>query len=278
MTLYLIGSVILGLVAGSFLTVITARLGTGRTVIWGRSRCVHCGKKLNWFELLPALSFIAQGGQCRLCAKPIPRSYLAIEILTALLFLAVAWALLNGAINPPPFLDGGGYAPALSLRAAALAFAYYAFFVFTAIGVSFYDAEHKRIPGALIYLLAAAGLAAQIIRVLRLHDFYSFLWAIAAAVTAFLFFWALWFFSKGQAMGRGDADVALAIVLFLGPALAVAAFFMAFWLGAVFGVGGMLARRLNWKSEIALAPFLFAGAAAAMFVPRHFLFYNWLAI
>ena len=278
MSFLLSGAVILGFIAGSFLTVMVARLGTGETVIWGRSRCDRCGKKLSWYELLPVLSFIAQDGQCRSCAKPIPRAYPAIELLTALSFLAVAWAVLNGIANPPPFIREWGGGAGQYSNEAVLSFTYYAFFMFVAVGVSFYDAEYKRIPASLIYILAAVGLAAEITGAFRFSDLYPFLWSVAAALGAFLSFWSLWFFSKGRAMGRGDADVALAIALYLGPVLAVAAFFMAFWLGAVFGLAGLLYKRLNWKSEIAFAPFLFGGAAVALFIPMRFIFYHWLAL
>ena len=276
MSLLLSGAVILGFVAGSFLTVVVARLGTGETVIWGRSRCDCCLKKLGWYELLPVLSFIAQGGQCRLCRKPIPRAYPAIELVTALSFLVVAWAVLNGIANPPPFVREWRSGTSPYWNEAVLSFAYYAFFLFVAVGVSFYDAEHKRIPSALVYIAAAVGIAAQISGAFRFSGLYHFLWSVAAALGAFLFFWSLWFFSKGRVMGRGDADVALAIALYLGPILAVVAFLTAFWLGAVFGLAGLLAGRLNWKSEIALAPFLFGGAVLSLFIPVRLIFYNWL--
>lgn len=257
----------LGLMVGSFLTVAVSRLGTGKTVIWGRSHCIHCAKALSWYELLPVLSFIAQGGQCRSCQQPIPRYYLAIELVSAGLFLTIGWAMTHDYLSLPRAFAGfygGGQREFLE---AILFFAYYAFFAASAVLVSFYDALTKTIPMRVIYALGAVGLAMRTIELLRFRDFDNFLFAITAALGAFLFFWSLWFLSKGRALGRGDAGVAAAIALYLGAVPSLVGFVLAFWSGAVFGVAAMALGRLGWKSEIPFAPFLFGGAFLAMFSP-----------
>ncbi|MBI2055749.1 MAG: prepilin peptidase [Candidatus Sungbacteria bacterium] len=258
---------VVGLMVGSFLTVLVSRLASGETAIWGRSHCVHCGKILRWYELLPALSFIAQGGQCRSCHQAIPRWYLAIELTSAGLFLAIGWAITENHLILPRALSGfygGGQGASWEWL---LFFAYYAFFAASAVLVSFYDALTKTIPMLAVYALGAIGLAIRTVELLRFGDLDEFLLTIAAGLGAFLFFRGLWFLSKGRALGRGDAGVALAIVLYLGPIPSLVGLVLAFWVGAVFGLAAMALGKLGWKSEIPFAPFLFGGALLALFSP-----------
>ena len=65
---------------GSFLGLITARHGTGRTVVFGRSHCPACGKALGVIDLVPILSWLVLGGRCRRCGARISLLYPAMEI------------------------------------------------------------------------------------------------------------------------------------------------------------------------------------------------------
>jgi len=78
---------IFGAIFGSFLLVIGTRLPLKENVITGRSRCDHCKNELRWYELIPIISFIIQGGKCRYCHKKISVNHLVIEIITGLLFV-----------------------------------------------------------------------------------------------------------------------------------------------------------------------------------------------
>ncbi|MFA5291257.1 MAG: prepilin peptidase, partial [Candidatus Paceibacterota bacterium] len=81
-----------GLVIGSFLNVVILRYQTGRGLS-GRSGCFSCGKKLNWYELIPILSFFFQRGRCRGCQSKISWQYPIVELLTGLLFALIYWHL-----------------------------------------------------------------------------------------------------------------------------------------------------------------------------------------
>jgi leader peptidase (prepilin peptidase)/N-methyltransferase len=79
---------ILGLLIGSFLNVVIARVPHGLSVVHPRSRCPKCGHQLAWFENIPVFSWLALRGKCRSCDATISPRYAAVEILTAALFLA----------------------------------------------------------------------------------------------------------------------------------------------------------------------------------------------
>lgn len=73
-----------GLVAGSFIAVVTLRWPQGRS-LGGRSACDGCGATLGPLELVPVLSFLALRGRCRHCGADIARRHLWIELAAGLL-------------------------------------------------------------------------------------------------------------------------------------------------------------------------------------------------
>jgi len=79
---------ILGLVLGSFLNVVIARVPRGESIVRPRSRCPHCGHALPWHENIPLFSWLYLRGKCSSCKTPISWRYPMVELLTALLFLA----------------------------------------------------------------------------------------------------------------------------------------------------------------------------------------------
>ena len=84
--LYLVIFFIFGSVMGSFYHVLATRLSNGLSIISPPSHCEKCNHLLKWYELIPILSYIIQGGKCRKCKSRMSLSYLLIEICTGILF------------------------------------------------------------------------------------------------------------------------------------------------------------------------------------------------
>jgi len=82
------GLIVLGLILGSFLNVVIARIPHEQSIVRPRSRCPGCGHQLAWFENVPVLSWLALRGRCRSCHTPISWRYPTVELLTGLLFFA----------------------------------------------------------------------------------------------------------------------------------------------------------------------------------------------
>lgn len=106
MFLVLLFSFLFGLCVGSFLNVVILRYHKANSdssefafrLLRGRSYCPHCGKTLRLWELIPVISFLAQGGRCRSCLKPISWQYPLVELATGLVFVMVMWQYMNGGI------------------------------------------------------------------------------------------------------------------------------------------------------------------------------------
>ncbi len=89
---------VIGLVAGSFLNVVSLRYKEGGNVfdvkaIGGRSKCLTCQKQLSWKELIPLISFFFQKGQCRHCGHKLSLQYPIVELLSGLIFVLVPFML-----------------------------------------------------------------------------------------------------------------------------------------------------------------------------------------
>ncbi len=79
---------VLGLLLGSFLNVVIARVPYDVSIVRPRSRCPHCGHSLPWYENVPLLSWLYLRGRCSACGAPISWRYPMVELLTCLLFIA----------------------------------------------------------------------------------------------------------------------------------------------------------------------------------------------
>ena len=251
----------LGAIIGSFLNVVILRHNTGESIARGKSRCFDCGKPLKWKNLIPVASFIFQKGKCSACGSKISWQYPIVEIITgvlfALIFSVYGGSIFNFQFSIFNFLSVGYYFTIFSLL----------------IIIAVYDIRHRIIPDLFVFsfivlsafslffeLNAAGNFDFEIVKAGILGRF-------LAGIAFFSFFALIWFFSKGRAMGFGDAKLALGIGFFLGFLNGLTAIFISFWLGALAGVLLLIAakKRYNMKSEIAFGPFLVLGTTIAFF-------------
>ncbi len=239
---------VLGTLIGSFLNVVVLRYNTGRLkqalLGGGRSACFSCDKPLAWYELIPILSFLAQGGRCRSCKSRLSWQYPIVELLSGALFVI---AFLHETA-PAPLL--------LSLVSLSLL-----------VVIGAYDLRHKIIPDGLVYAFAAISLVYAFLLLPSFMPvaFFSAAWPVLAAGPLLaLPFCLLWKFSKGRWIGLGDGKLALGMGWFLGLAGGISAVVLAFWVGAVVAIAILviqrccpsLGTRWHMKSEIPFAPFL----------------------
>jgi len=90
-------------------------------------------------------------------------------------------------------------------------------------------------------------------------------YAVFSALGASLFFFLIWLFSRGMAMGFGDVKLAILIGLLLGYPKIIPGLFLGFLFGAIIGSVLILFKKKGFKSEIPFGPFLIAGLLIALF-------------
>jgi len=254
-----------GTVLGSFLNVVILRFNTGKT-LGGRSQCFSCGKTLSWYELLPVVSFFFLRGRCSRCKSGIAIQYPLVELtsgaLTLFLFLK--------------FFPAGIFESFFVLR--SLFFIFSLLLWLSLLVVFVYDVRHKIIPDtfSVLFFVSATALTYLIAR--EAGDYHVFVNHAVSSLILGGFFFLLWFFSGGRAMGFGDVKLSLGIGMYLGIAVGLSAIAFAFWIGALYAVIRLLYQKLKvmgtgrlssggntltMKSEVPFAPFLIIGTLLA---------------
>lgn len=231
----------LGLIFGSFLTVVIHRVPRGESIVRPRSRCPRCGTEIRARDNIPVVSWLLLGGRCRTCGARISPRYPLTELATAVLFGAAAALVdpLYAAILAAPFLG-------LMLAIAVI------------------DARHRIVPNRIVYpgliVFAVAVVAGDLAGggvdaldgVIGLALYAVPLLLVALAVP--------------QGMGMGDVKLAAFIGLVLGS-------FGLSYVGVAAGVGviggglgaliALAVLRVGRKRQIPFGPFLAGGAMVA---------------
>src|SRR5436190_13579657 len=82
----------LGLIFGSFLTVVIYRVPRKESIVTGRSKCPSCGRVIAARDNMPVVSWILLRARCRRCGARISPFYPLVELATASLFAGAALA------------------------------------------------------------------------------------------------------------------------------------------------------------------------------------------
>ena len=90
---------VIGVLLGSFYTLAVYRIPFKQDITHTRSYCPKCNHRLNFWDLIPVLSYIFLGGKCRYCKNKIRPRYIIIEILSGIVFLIFAILLKIDLLN-----------------------------------------------------------------------------------------------------------------------------------------------------------------------------------
>jgi leader peptidase (prepilin peptidase)/N-methyltransferase len=228
--------VIIGLVIGSFLNVVIARVPERRSLVHPRSACPGCGTMIAWYDNLPILSFMALRGRCRACAMTIPWRYPLVEGLTAALFLAAYLAF--------------GPTPDAVVAAVLLA---------ALVAITVIDLQCQIIPDVISLPGILAGCLANVAtgRVPWLDSL------LGIVVGGGLFMVII--LASGGGMGGGDMKLGAMLGAFLGWKVVLVAVFVAVILGGTLALTLLASGKRGRKDPIPFGPFLAAGGAAGLF-------------
>lgn len=150
-------ALLFGLMVGSFLNVLVARLPYEKSVIWPGSRCFTCLRPIRALDNLPIIGYLRLRGRCRFCGAAFSSRYLWVELGTGLAFLGL---FVVEVVKPIHSLPGVRFDPALgSPSPAAIAlFVYHACLLSLLIAAAVVDAEHRIIPPLIPYTGALIGI------------------------------------------------------------------------------------------------------------------------
>jgi len=238
---------IFGTIVGSFLNVVILRLKKNESILKKRSYCPNCKKKLEWYELIPIISFLIQKGKCRKCQKQISSQYPLVEFFTGLIFVLAAVY----------FLDFTAYG--LINLLYLLIFSCFLLIIFV------YDLKYYLVSDRIIYPAIIISLLYDVYLAIISKELWVLTASIAIAFAVGGFFLLLVIISKERWMGMGDVKIGILIGLFFGPFQFFAAIFLAFLIGAIISIVLLVLKKKNLKSEIPFGPFLTGATFIVLF-------------
>jgi leader peptidase (prepilin peptidase)/N-methyltransferase len=261
---------VVGAIFGSFLNVVIHRVPREESIVFPNSKCPNCSAVIAFYDNIPVLSYVILGGKCRGCKKRISPRYPAVELLTALLFVAVAWH------------DGLSVALPFDLT-----------FVAAIVALVFIDAEHMILPNVITYpgivFAAVARIVIPLIGPPHFDDLPSLMhgafadlpiWTVSiigAGIGALIGGGSLWLMGwtwerlRGiEAMGLGDVKMMFMVGAYLGWRLTILTIFVGVLSGSIIGI--LLMARQGKRDMRMLLPFgvfLGLGAIAALLWGSH---------
>lgn len=269
---------IFGLGIGSFLNVVSLRYKPEQRlfdlkIIGGRSRCPQCRKQLQWFELIPIISFLFQRGKCRSCGNKLSWQYPIVEFLSGLIFVLVPLNLgISDVLKTRDLIFGTSE---VQLASILWILVFLSFLLLSII-----DFRHYIIPDGINIFLAILGIVLIIIAAYQPLDGKSFLghysllfgsfgnvWVnhIVAAVLAAGFFGLIIIITRGRAMGGGDLKLAGALGLIFGWPDILLVLALSFIVGALVSLVLIWQKKKTIKDYVPFGPFLVIGSAMVFF-------------
>ncbi len=255
---------VLGLLVGSFLNVVIHRLPKMMENEWAaqcaeltgkelpasepfnlsrpRSRCPSCQHQIRWYENIPVLSYLMLRGRCANCKVSISLRYPAIEIVTALFFVALARMY--------------GLTPAGIVWAVLACLLIAQFWI---------DLDTQLLPDDLNYLILWLGLIASAMGWTTV-PLASSVWG---AVFGYLSLWTVYQLhhrlTGKQGMGHGDFKLLAGMGAWFGAEYLVALILLSSIVGSVLGGAMLLIGRIsNRDIPIPFGPYLAGAGMVAM--------------
>lgn len=217
-----------------------------------RSRCLHCGYELRWYDLIPLVSWLMLRGRCRQCHKLIGRMEPLMELGMALFFV-LSFALW------PVALTG------------AVAIAGFIIWLVAGVGLAIlfaYDAKWFLLPDKINFVVIGLGLVSAVLTVISADNVWGAIASVIGSVAVLSgIYFVLYLVSKGRWIGFGDIKLGLGLGLLLADwRIALIALFLANFIGCLIVIPLMISGKLKRNAHVPFGPLLIAGAIIAKLV------------
>lgn len=220
-------------------------LASKLNILNGRSMCPNCKHELSPVDLIPIVSWIALGGKCRYCRKPISWQYPLVEAVTTLLFI-VSYAWWPATLH--------GYQIAL--------FILWLILLVGLIALAVYDLKWMLLPNRIIRPLLFIALVMALVTVIgSTGHLKALLNVFLAVLIGGGIFYVLFQVSKGKWIGGGDVRLGLVLGLVMStPGKSILLIFLASVIGTAFSLPLLATNKLKRNSVIPFGPFLIIAA------------------
>lgn len=225
----------IGLFIGSFLNVCIYRIPRDESIVFPASRCPKCGRAIRPWENIPVLSYLFLMGRCRGCREKISLRYPVVELLSALLAVAMLYRF--------------GLTPS---------FLIYYLWACALLVITFIDIDFQIIPDS----LSIGGIVVGLVLVWWLPISYkdALIGLCVGAGLLISIIYGYYFLTGKQGMGGGDVKLLGMIGVVTGWQGVLFTIFMGSLIGTLVGVPWAYAQKKNMQAAIPFGPFLALGA------------------
>ena len=235
----LIFVIILGALWGSFANVCIIRMPQGKGVVVGRSFCVKCNKKIQWFDNIPIISYLLLKFKCRNCKTKISFQYFLVETISLINFLVL-------------YLIFG-----ISLTTLFLIILSVVFLI-----IFFIDLKHYIIPNSLTYSMMILGFIKSFVPNLD-PIFPNYLNSLIGGLLGYGIIWSIIYFyrqfKKKEGMGLGDAKLFAVIGFWFGWISIPFVIFLSSIIALLSVLPDLLRSSKKLSSQIPFGPFIILG-------------------
>ena len=235
----LIFVIILGALWGSFANVCIIRIPQGIGVVIGRSLCVKCKKKIQWFDNIPIISYLLLKFKCRNCKTKISFQYFLVESISLINFLVL-------------YLIFG-----ISLTTLLLIILSVVFLI-----IFFIDLKHYIIPNSLTYSMMILGFVKSFDPNLD-PIFPNFLNSLIGGLLGYGIIWSIIYFyrqfKKKEGMGLGDAKLFAVVGFWFGWISIPFVVFLSSIIALLSVLPDLLRSSKKLSSQIPFGPFIILG-------------------
>lgn len=216
-----------------------------------RSRCLHCGHTLKWYDLLPLVSWLTLRGKCRYCHTKIGWFEPAIELGVALFFV-LSFVFWPHMLTTP------------------LAITQFVLWLMAGVGLAIlfvYDLKWFLLPNGVMFSVIGIAAASALTVVLQGPDaFAAFISILGGIFILSGLYLVIYLISKGQWIGFGDIKLGLALALLLADwRLSFLALFAANLIGCLIVIPGLATGKISRNTRIPFGPLLILGMVIATF-------------
>ena len=231
--------IILGALWGSFANVCIIRIPNSRGIVIGRSFCLKCKKKIQWFDNIPIMSYLLLKSRCRNCKTKISFQYFLVESISLINFLIL-------------YLIFGISLTTLLLMILSIIF----------LIIFFIDLKHFIIPNSLTYSMMILGFIKSFDPNLN-PIFPNFLNSLIGGLLGYGIIWSIIYFyrqfKKKEGMGLGDAKLFAVIGFWFGWISIPFVIFLSSILALLSVLPDLLRRSKKLSSQIPFGPFIILG-------------------
>ena len=214
-------------------------------IFYPRSHCPICKTNIIFFDNIPIISYLILRGKCRACSSPIGFSYMAVEIISTIGSIGLAFLIM--------------LEHELANTQLLLELIFFNLLLSFSIALFIIDCRFKLLPDALTIPLGFLGIFFCTFKSSHIEINESIFGGLIGFLILWILFWLYKFYSGREGLGRGDIKLTSALGAWVGISNIMDVLLVASVLGLLVSGLMIFLNKHTYNKTIAFGPFLILG-------------------